>query len=64
MECPRGSYCRESTHQVKTMDKALEWYPEALESHLPITVTSQVASDGRRHVKVHDLNDNLIFTRG
>ena len=64
MECPRGSCCEETTHQVTTITTATEWLPGVTKEMLPITITSQIAIGGRRHVKIHDNKNNLIATRG
>lgn len=64
MECPRGSVCSESTHEVKTLDKALEWYPSALAIHLPITVNTHKAQGGRLLIKVYSIDGLLLHKRG
>lgn len=64
MECPRGSEVRESSHEVKTMAKALEWTSKVCESDLPITIEQQVAKGGRARVKIWASNGDLIETKG
>lgn len=63
MECPRGSTCTESTHEVKTIDKALEWFDQCHESDLPITINTFKSSNGRMRVKIYSKNQ-LIYKRG
>lgn len=64
MECPRGSICTESTHTVKTLDKALEWCPPVKDCHLPITVSINKAQGGRMLIKVYSHDNLLIHKRG
>lgn len=64
MECQRGSICTESTHEVKTMQKAQEWYQDVKESDLPITVYSSASSNGRLYARIYGVKGNLIHVRG
>ena len=63
MECPKGSICTESTHEVKTLAKALEWFPSCLESHLPLTINTYKAHDGRLQINIYS-KGRLIHKRG
>jgi hypothetical protein len=63
MVCPNGSEMKHSEHQVKTMKKALEYYP-ADESHLPITIEMHTAYNGRVFLRIWDKNGNIVFTKG
>ena len=64
MECPKGSECKESSHEVKTAKKATEWFDGANESDLPLTVRQVTSADGRVMIKVYDRNKKLIHQRG
>jgi len=64
MECPKGSECKESSHQVKTAQKATEWFDGVTENDLPLTIRQVTSSDGRVMIKVYDRNQNLIHKRG
>ncbi len=64
MECPRGSMCKESTHQVITIKTALEWFSGAKVEDLPLTVQQQTAANGRIHAKVFGNDGELLYTRG
>ena len=64
MNCPRGSICTESTHQVKTLTAAKEWFNNINQSQLPATINTFTASGGRLMVSVFDCNNNLIHKRG
>ena len=64
MECPKGSECKESSHVVKTEQKATEWFDGATENDLPLTIRQVTSSDGRVMIKVYDRNQNLIHQRG
>ena len=60
---PKGGPVVESTHTVKTLSKAQEWYSDCQESDLPIKVFKQDAST-RLRVRVYDNNDKLISSKG
>ena len=60
---PRGGPVIESTHTVKTLSKAREWYSQCVESDLPIKVNQQDAS-GRLMVRVYDKNYKMVSSRG
>ena len=64
MECPRGSSCTESTHEVKTLAKAQEWCSKADESDLPLQIEQRKSSDGRVMIKVYNCKGTLIESRG
>lgn len=64
MEDPKGGPLTEQTHQVKTMNKAIEWFPLVSCKDLPITVEQKVATNGRIHIKVFDRYGKLIHTKG
>lgn len=63
MVCPNGSEMKHSEHQVKTLKKALEYYP-ANESHLPITIEMHKAFNGRVFLRVWDKDNNIVFIKG
>ena len=64
MMCPRGSICKESTHQAETIDVAQQWFIGVKESDLPITVKGWKSADGR--IMYHVLNNmnKLLFKKG
>lgn len=64
MECPRGSSCTESTHEVKTMVKAQEWCAVASQGDLPLQIEQMKSQDGRLMVKIYNCNGKLIESRG
>lgn len=64
MICPRGSECTESTHEVKTLPKAREWFPGAEEKHLPITVNQSKAYNGRIMAIITDRHGAVVYRRG
>lgn len=64
MECPRGSTCKESTHHVTTMKKAIEWFDRVIPSQLPIKVDTLTAENGRMMARIFDASGKLIHTRG
>ena len=55
--------CKQSTHEVKTLDKAREWYPEVAEGQLPIHVEQMTASNGRVRVVVSS-DGVVVHSRG
>tara|TARA_R110001606_G_C15105556_1_gene620255 strand:- start:44 stop:316 length:273 start_codon:yes stop_codon:yes gene_type:complete len=60
---PKGGTVVESTHSVKTINKAREWYSQCVESELPIKINQQDA-DGRLRVRVYDNNDKMVSSKG
>jgi hypothetical protein len=64
MMCPRGSICRESTHQVKTIDVAQQWFSGVTIKDLPITVQGWKSSGGRIMYWVSNNMGELIFKKG
>jgi len=64
MECPKGSICAESTHEVKTLKGAKEWWGKINESMLPVKITQQTSADGRIHLSIRDKNGTLVHRRG
>jgi len=60
---PKGGPVIESTHSVKTLAKAQEWYSDCTEDDLPILVLQQNA-DTRLRIRIYDKNNNLITSRG
>ncbi len=64
MQCPRGSECKESTHEVKTLEKAKEWHEGVTDKDLPITVQQFTASNGRVMVKVFASCGSMIKSKG
>lgn len=61
---PRGGKISESTHHVKTLDKAKEWYSDIKESDLPIEITQSTTSNGRVFITIKNNNGKLIYSRG
>ena len=64
MECPKGSACVDSTHEVKTINRAIDWYELVTESDLPIKVIQNKSGDGRVMIKVYNCKGTLIESRG
>jgi len=64
MICPRGSICTESTHEVKTMGAAINWFAGVKECDLPITVNVHKSSNGRVMFYVRNSSNNLIYKKG
>ena len=64
MDCPRGSECTESTHQVKTLGFAVEWSELVTDGDLPITVQQHTAHNGRARIQVRANDGRLIERRG
>lgn len=64
MECPKGSICKETQHEVKTLKAAQEWLGRVTEEMLPIRVNQLTASDGRVQISIRDCNGKLIHMRG
>lgn len=63
MDCPRGGIATESTHTVTTLSKAQEWFADARENDLPITVQQYTTPDGR--IKAVIYSDGVkIHTKG
>ena len=64
MQCKCGSNTEPSNFQVKTLDKAIEWYPLVQPEHLPITVNLDICRGcGRMRRKVFS-NQVLLWTQG
>ena len=64
MICPKGSECTETTHEVKTMAGAREWFDNVNESDLPIIVNQVKSTDGRLMIKIYSKDKQLIHSRG
>ena len=64
MESPRGGTCTESTHKVKTLDTAQEWFSGATDGDLPMTVLQWKTSDGRICAIFSNSNGERIGDRG
>jgi hypothetical protein len=64
MECPRGSIVTESTHTVKTLDKARDWFDDITSDDLPITVNQFKSGNGRLRVQIYNNKGRLIHNRG
>ena len=64
MECPRGSKCTDSVHEVTTIKKAVEWWPDAHEDDLPIKIHQYTASNGRLTYKIFANNGDQVFSKG
>ncbi|PCJ26509.1 MAG: hypothetical protein COA94_05215 [Rickettsiales bacterium] len=63
MECNRGSVCKESDHQVKTLEKAVEWFYGVELEHLPIRVNQVTAHNGRVQITIFDCDGVPIHKR-
>lgn len=64
MICQKGSECSETTHEVKTMAAAIEWFTGVTEDDLPITVNQIKSIEGRLMIKVYSNDKRLIHRRG
>ncbi len=64
MECSRCSVVSESSHEVKTLDKAKEWFSCSQENHLPVTINQFKARNGRLRIEVYDKDGSLLHCRG
>lgn len=64
MQCPKGGQLTESSHTVKTLAKAKDWYDGVSEKDLPITVEKKTTTDGRIHYKVFDGDGVKIYNKG
>lgn len=64
MYCNRGSTTTESTHEVKTLAKAKEWFSDVLESDLPIKVNQHTAANGRIYATIFNNRNEQIHRRG
>jgi hypothetical protein len=64
MQDPKGGQLTESSHTVKTLAKALEWFDGVAEDNLPVTIEKKTTSDGRIHYKIIDRSGAVIYRRG
>lgn len=65
MQCPCGNETITAAHTVKTLAKAIEWYPLTDKSDLPITVDQEKCSAcGRAYVQIINNINERIATRG
>lgn len=64
MICPKGSECTESTHEVKTIDTALQWFGGCRQEDLPVLITQTTAIDGRVKIQVTSKSGQVIHRRG
>lgn len=64
MQCACGGELTESTHEVKTLAKAIEWSSLVQSQHLPIHVHQSKCVCGRMMRKVYDNQKNVIFRKG
>lgn len=64
MECPRGSMCTESDHEVITMSKAREWFPDVRKDQMPIRINQLKSSDGRLQITIYSNAGQIIHRRG
>jgi hypothetical protein len=68
MQCNCGGETRPGTHQVTTMAKAVEWYADVLERHLPLTITQDKCPGcGRQQTTIESvqfLHTELLEQRG
>jgi len=60
---PKGTSMTVSSHHVKTLAKAQEWWPATEEHHLPIEVEQYIAN-GRIHVRAYDCKGKYLGSRG
>jgi len=56
--------CTESTHEVTTIKKAVEWWPDAHEDDLPIKVHQYTASNGRLTYKIFNSRGEQVYGKG
>ena len=65
MDDNKGGYCQESTHEVKTLQKAMEWTGELVErDKLPLRIEQRKTKHGRLYIRIYDCCGKLIKTRG
>lgn len=64
MQDPRGGQLLESQHEVKTLNKAKEWWVGTSQEDLPITVHKKVTSNGRMAYIVTNKENRIICRRG
>lgn len=64
MQDPKGGQLQQSEHQVKTLNKAKEWWVGTSEQDLPITVHKTVTSNGRMAYIVTNKDHKIICRRG
>lgn len=64
MQCPKGSNCTISTHTVKSLKTAKEWFPDAHKEQLPIKVYQETALNGRMFAIISDKSGDVIHRRG
>jgi len=64
MQCPKGSEVKTSEHQIKTIEKAREWFAGVQKYDLPITVRKDTARNGRCMITVYDNVGKKIHSRG
>ena len=61
MQCKCGGTMSESTHEVKTLKKAIEWCKDAKESDLPLTINqNKCGGCGRLHFQVANNEYSII----
>tara|TARA_R110002020_G_scaffold471791_1_gene699158 strand:+ start:1370 stop:1564 length:195 start_codon:yes stop_codon:yes gene_type:complete len=64
MDSPRGGVCSESTHEVKTLSKGVEWCSATTESDLPLRIEQRKDAGGRLMVRIYNKDNNLMEQRG
>ena len=67
MDDPRGGALTESTHHVKTLDKARQWLHDMewnQPERLPLKVTQYRAYNGRQRVEIRNNDGVLLMARG
>lgn len=61
MECSKGSIVKELEHEVKTLEKAREWWPDC--DGTPITIRQLKAGNGRLRIEVYR-DGKQVYVRG
>ena len=59
-----GYECKSSSHEVKTLEKAQEWYSKVTVDDLPITVDQRTTVVGRVFARIYNKDGKLLGTRG
>ena len=65
MQCKCGGEMRDGTHEVKTLSGASEWFPEVVESDLPLSIYQNTCPGCTRlHFKVKNADGLILKTQG
>ncbi len=64
MQCLCGGEVVEQSHEVKTFDKAKEWFPGITENQLPVKVEKDICIGCRRFRRSIFSDGVLIYRKG